>query len=347
MTFDLATARALHERCPYDPQHCTTCRTEEWPCATALALGATGRSEWTGPTAPIVAAMEAAMHPDIDATGMVIIPKTIEYDPNTERVTPDGTVHPICLHPEDHADPEDLCGADACAFREGHTSRHHTIYGVPFDRSSGLLRCATDGCVQDRHADTVLHLTDAGIWFNTHHTTTGTTIPAPICAHDHPTGRRCQRPADHDGLHRELDPVRWDDQGTIRCLITGPDNEQCDETHTHDGPHTYDKCPSLSPGGRQCQAEREHHGLHYHGPLYRWHPFPCRHTRTDQNDQPTSCVLADAHHGVCYFRSARHDTPRCHPGGSGSMTCALRAGHFGAHVTYSGDNFKDYDCDPA
>lgn len=43
---NLAEARRLHDRCPHDPGNCTTCRTEEWPCPTALALGATGRSEW-------------------------------------------------------------------------------------------------------------------------------------------------------------------------------------------------------------------------------------------------------------------------------------------------------------
>ncbi|MCC2594718.1 hypothetical protein LKO27_15060 [Tessaracoccus sp. OS52] len=109
MTFDLDAARALHDRNPDDPGTCATCRDSmayaaSWPCPTATALGATGRSEWTGPTDPIVAAMEAAMHPDIAATGMLIIPKTIEYDPNTERVTPDGTVHPTsrrcCALPE-------------------------------------------------------------------------------------------------------------------------------------------------------------------------------------------------------------------------------------------------------
>jgi hypothetical protein len=50
----LNAARALHDRNPNDPRTCPTCTTEmnpiEWPCPTATALGATGRSEWTTPT---------------------------------------------------------------------------------------------------------------------------------------------------------------------------------------------------------------------------------------------------------------------------------------------------------
>lgn len=48
----LNAARALHERDEDDPRYCTTCgdvntATGDWPCPTATALGATGRSEWT------------------------------------------------------------------------------------------------------------------------------------------------------------------------------------------------------------------------------------------------------------------------------------------------------------
>lgn len=44
----LAAARALHER---DYNSCVSCydgcgSPAPWPCPTALALGATGRSEW-------------------------------------------------------------------------------------------------------------------------------------------------------------------------------------------------------------------------------------------------------------------------------------------------------------
>lgn len=44
----LAAARALHERADWDPSICPTCK-EAWPCDTAVALGATGRSEWATP----------------------------------------------------------------------------------------------------------------------------------------------------------------------------------------------------------------------------------------------------------------------------------------------------------
>lgn len=51
MTLDLNEARQLHDRDPDDPGHCLTCRDDTgacvpWPCPTAIALGATGRSEW-------------------------------------------------------------------------------------------------------------------------------------------------------------------------------------------------------------------------------------------------------------------------------------------------------------
>lgn len=49
----LNAARALHERADWDPAYCPTCceagNHVKWPCPTALALGATGRSEWTTP----------------------------------------------------------------------------------------------------------------------------------------------------------------------------------------------------------------------------------------------------------------------------------------------------------
>ena len=51
MSLDLDAARRLHERATYDPEHCTTCTGDTWPCATAKALGATGRSEWVDTSA--------------------------------------------------------------------------------------------------------------------------------------------------------------------------------------------------------------------------------------------------------------------------------------------------------
>lgn len=49
----LDAARALHERAEHAPSDCVTCSTNDryapWPCDTAKALGATGRSEWKNP----------------------------------------------------------------------------------------------------------------------------------------------------------------------------------------------------------------------------------------------------------------------------------------------------------
>lgn len=68
MTLDLDAARRLHERATYDPEHCATCTGDTWPCATATALGATGRSEWAntppGPAAGAVCGAVAYGDPD-------------------------------------------------------------------------------------------------------------------------------------------------------------------------------------------------------------------------------------------------------------------------------------------
>lgn len=58
MTFDLEAARALHDRSPDNSHVCASnCLDQNrnpylWPCATAVALGATGRSEWLDAPAP-------------------------------------------------------------------------------------------------------------------------------------------------------------------------------------------------------------------------------------------------------------------------------------------------------
>jgi hypothetical protein len=50
---DLNAARALHDRDPGDPARCRICHVIDggnWPCDTAVALGATGRTEWEDAT---------------------------------------------------------------------------------------------------------------------------------------------------------------------------------------------------------------------------------------------------------------------------------------------------------
>lgn len=52
MPLDIEAARRLHDRGENNPAHCDTCTDPAgthpvyWPCPTAVALGATGRSEW-------------------------------------------------------------------------------------------------------------------------------------------------------------------------------------------------------------------------------------------------------------------------------------------------------------
>lgn len=52
MPLDIEAARRLHDRGENDPRHCDTCTDPAgthpiyWPCPTAIALGATGHSEW-------------------------------------------------------------------------------------------------------------------------------------------------------------------------------------------------------------------------------------------------------------------------------------------------------------
>jgi hypothetical protein len=62
---NLNEARALHDRHPDNPATCLTCRDNHgngttWPCPTAFALGATGRSEWTN--------QDDTSHPDEPCT---------------------------------------------------------------------------------------------------------------------------------------------------------------------------------------------------------------------------------------------------------------------------------------
>lgn len=129
MTFDLEAARALHDRDEHG--NCDTCTDPagaypvRWPCPTATALGATGRTEWAGPhpdtlrrvhipragwyhigpelglqpdttttatfdSTPLEDALRDAMDASLAGTGTLYVPKIIEYDPATEHVTANG-----------------------------------------------------------------------------------------------------------------------------------------------------------------------------------------------------------------------------------------------------------------
>jgi hypothetical protein len=111
VTFDLDAARALHDRDPQEPGNCISCRYDNtpgytgWPCPTATALGATGRTEWDGPPngfhwhtfdpkptpdALSDTLLEAMSAVSAAGTGTLYVPKIIEYDPATEHITATG-----------------------------------------------------------------------------------------------------------------------------------------------------------------------------------------------------------------------------------------------------------------
>lgn len=131
MTFDLNAARTLHERHADYPDKCLSCGDptegygEPWPCATAVALGATGRSEWVGPyairimpwsnpTDTIEAAIETATA--TIGAGRMIIPKIIEVDPDHQCPTwgPDGNSYPTNEESNDR-----------CRLARGHKGEHY------------------------------------------------------------------------------------------------------------------------------------------------------------------------------------------------------------------------------
>lgn len=104
----LNAARALHER---DTYGCVTCmdsmgNNTQWPCPTATALGATGRTEWTTP-------------------------------PNTTHGTvTDGYPHMLTQHPcgTIRTEPDNACDADdlerySCTRDTNHDGKHRDVDG--------------------------------------------------------------------------------------------------------------------------------------------------------------------------------------------------------------------------
>lgn len=90
----LNAARALHDRDPNGPSWCLTCREPdgdhtEWPCPTATALGATGRSEWTMATVDTI---------DLSGLPATLTPEQYTRLEETMRQKmtglPDGTLTP-------------------------------------------------------------------------------------------------------------------------------------------------------------------------------------------------------------------------------------------------------------
>lgn len=87
MTFNLDAARALHDRdAAYSPYCASRCTDNDrqpytWPCPTATALGATGRSEWLDPTDDT---NRNRVH--IDKTGWYYIGPGLGLKPDTTTV---------------------------------------------------------------------------------------------------------------------------------------------------------------------------------------------------------------------------------------------------------------------
>jgi hypothetical protein len=102
---NLTQARTLHDRDEDDPTHCLTCRDDNgdstpWPCPTATALGATGRSEWTTP--------DNTGHPDEPCTRgcphNTMTTATIITVCGARRPTANPHTTYICVRTPDHTD---------------------------------------------------------------------------------------------------------------------------------------------------------------------------------------------------------------------------------------------------
>lgn len=148
---NLAHARALHERSGDDPRWCSTCTGEEWPCSTALALGATGYSAWdddatpadprpvgacpdqreysvgafTGRTSCIYLHNHTGAHRDdtgttwtfTTAAGLLLIPEN--FDPPTVTTTPDNPHdRPVFVNHDPCTD------RPGCMLHRGHDGDH-------------------------------------------------------------------------------------------------------------------------------------------------------------------------------------------------------------------------------
>lgn len=122
MPLDLTAARALHDRDPNNPEACPTCASDtdphqmaRWPCATALALGATGRSEW-----------KEAPAPDPDTMRRVHIATAGWYHIATgaELIGPAGTTTKITFDTETNRCRSIAPGGLPCMGDAGHDSRH-------------------------------------------------------------------------------------------------------------------------------------------------------------------------------------------------------------------------------
>lgn len=113
---NLAHARALHERSGDDPRWCSTCTGEEWPCSTALALGATGRSEWTDDTtSQIIDLCEAVRYDSSHARCVLAAAHSTDHKDRHGGTWGDCTANPLCIRPANHY----IAVGTACTDAEG------------------------------------------------------------------------------------------------------------------------------------------------------------------------------------------------------------------------------------
>lgn len=120
MPLDLNAARALHDRDPNNPEACPTCTSDtdphqmaRWPCTTALALGATGRTEWQNDVDP-------------DTLRRVHIPTAGWYHIATgaELLGPAGTTTEVSFDTETERCRSIAPGGLPCMGDTGHDTRH-------------------------------------------------------------------------------------------------------------------------------------------------------------------------------------------------------------------------------
>lgn len=146
MTLNLDEARRLHDRDPGNPARCAICHYidgDNWPCATATALGATGRSEWldthpdTNPDGPCTCGHARGTHKQD------VLCRNCDCDTYQEDTpSPDCTMnHP---HPGHCTNPNDPCGdpngkypQQPCVLRHEHWDAHVDRDGNRWEQEPG------------------------------------------------------------------------------------------------------------------------------------------------------------------------------------------------------------------
>jgi hypothetical protein len=282
VTFDLEAARALHDRDPQEPGNCLSCRYDNtpgytgWPCPTATALGATGHTEWTGPsdgtrvaldfghsaptlmyygTRPIEFDAKDTPNPDtlsdtllnaMDAslagTGTLHIPKIIEFDPPT--YTTCGARH------IDDNDPAEWPCVLLVSHDGPHTDKDGDRWGDDPDTRTTCPRCYTrcnhcDGC----DCMPCIHRNqDTGVGPNTPLCTNPAATPTPDdtthpnhwnrCTQRRSTeGRRCILDTNHINGHHYHDPNSPGGRCTAHRLGPGRGLTTCALDTNHATPH--------------------------------------------------------------------------------------------------------------